>query len=129
MKLKRSYGDGAARAPHSNQGEVVHGGRLDGTVGHPVSVVLLLLSQPHQEVRIQGLGGWVKVLPTARASRRRVLRELGVDVRVWCTCRAHLSGCTRCPALSPCPCVTGRTPCTRCTAGHHATVTARKIQR
>ena len=44
--------------------------------------MLLPSSQPHHEVRIQGLGGRIKVLPMARASRRGVLGKLGVDARV-----------------------------------------------
>jgi len=44
--------------------------------------VLLPSSQPHHEVRIQGLGGRIEVLPMARASRRGVLGKLGVDARV-----------------------------------------------
>ena len=44
--------------------------------------MLLPSSKPHHEVRIQGLGGRIEVLPMARASRRGVLAELAVDARV-----------------------------------------------
>ena len=49
---------------------------------HPVPAVLLPSSKPHHEVRIQGLGGRIEVLPMVRASRRGVLAELAVDARV-----------------------------------------------
>jgi hypothetical protein len=44
--------------------------------------MLLPSSQPHHEVRVQGLGGRVLLLPMALAKRGGVLGELGVDVRV-----------------------------------------------
>ena len=66
----------------SNLAQRGNRGRLDGAVGHPVPAVLLPSSQPHQEVRVQGVGGGVERLPMALASCGGVLGELGVDARV-----------------------------------------------
>jgi hypothetical protein len=65
-----------------NLGEVGNRGGVDCAIRHPVPVVLLPSSQPHQEVCVQGLGGRIEVLPMALVGHRGVLAKLAVDARV-----------------------------------------------
>jgi hypothetical protein len=65
-----------------NLGKVDNRGEVDCAVLHPVPTVLLSSSQPHQEVCVQGLGGWIEVLSMVLAGRRGVLAQLAMDAHV-----------------------------------------------
>jgi hypothetical protein len=75
--------EGATGPGLSNLPQRGSSGRADGAIGHPVGAVLLPSSQPHHELRVQGLVEGVLVFfRMALAKRSTVFDELGLDVRV-----------------------------------------------